>query len=235
MTVWAVVPAAGTGARMGAAVPKQYLPLGGEPVIRHSLRRLAAAPGLREIVVVLSPDDRRFASLPPLAAVPVSTARGGSTRRDSVLSGLDSLAGARPSDWVLVHDAARPCVPRSDVARLIGALKDHPVGGLLGAPVDDALKEAERTDGETTAVATAGRGRYWRALTPQMFRYGPLRDALSRAARDGAPVSDEAMAMERAGHRPVLVAGDPRNIKITRAEDLALAALILAAGEEEEA
>lgn len=233
MTVWAVVPAAGSGARMGAAVPKQYLPLGGEPVIRHSLRRLAAAPALRGIVVVLSPEDRRFAALPPLAAVPVSTARGGRTRRDSVLSGLNSLAGARRSDWVLVHDAARPCVPRADVARLVDALKDHPVGGLLGAPVDDALKEVERTDGETRAVATAGG--YWRALTPQMFRYGLLRDALSRAARDGAPVSDEAMAMERAGHRPVLVAGDPRNIKITRAGDLALAALILAAGEEEEA
>lgn len=224
---WALVPAAGVGARMGADIPKQYLPLAGRPLLAHTLECLAGHPRIAGVVVVLGRDDHWFTDLRWDGAAPVRTAGGGPERCHSVLNGLAALAGmeAGASDWVLVHDAARPCLRADDIDRLMDALADHPVGGLLGLPVRDTMK---RTDAHDDIVDTVSREHLWHALTPQMFRLGALREALRAVIDGGGLVTDEAQAMELAGHRPRLVEGSPDNIKVTHPEDLALAELFLA-------
>lgn len=223
--MWCVVPAAGRGTRMGADCPKQYLPLLGKPLIAHTLERLAAHPRIAGLMVVLGRDDTQWPGLFSLHGKPVHTAIGGAERSDSVLAGLDALppeVGER--DFVLVHDAARPCVRAADIACLIeqaGRLD----GGLLGAPLRDTLK---RAGDDHRSVATEPREQRWRAFTPQMFRRGELSAALRAASRDGRAVSDEAMAMELAGFRPLLVEGAEDNLKVTTAADLALAEFLLA-------
>jgi 2-C-methyl-D-erythritol 4-phosphate cytidylyltransferase len=219
--LWAVVPAAGSGARMGAAVPKQYLPLAGRPLAEHTLAVLAAAPGLRELVVALAPGDAHWACIAPALRARVRTVEGGVDRADSVLRGLGGFSRTpADADWVLVHDMVRPCLRAVDITRLLEALRDDPVGGLLALPVVDTLK---RADAEERVEATVPREALWRAQTPQMFRFALLREALEAARRDGVAVTDEAMAVERLGHRPRLVYGGAHNIKVTRPEDLALA------------
>ncbi|WP_374357340.1 2-C-methyl-D-erythritol 4-phosphate cytidylyltransferase [Chitinimonas sp.] len=225
----ALLPAAGAGSRMGSELPKQYLPLLGKPLLAHTLSALAAAPQLDRLVLVLSPEDGWFESIVPhlgeLQGKLTVLRCGGASRAESVRNGLAALASELAcDDWVLVHDAARPCIAASDIGRLIDALRDEPVGGILALPVADTLK---RADGGGQIAATVSRTGLWRAQTPQMFRYGLLRDALDQAADD--TITDEASAIEASGHAPRLVLGNERNIKVTYPDDLALAALYLQA------
>jgi 2-C-methyl-D-erythritol 4-phosphate cytidylyltransferase len=221
---WAVVPAAGVGKRMGTDVPKQYLSVLGKPVLQHTLERLLAVESLAGIAVALGAEDGYWADLPCATHPKIRRAPGGRERADSVLAGLDSLSGvAEPDDWVLVHDAARACLTPADVEKLMETLRDDPVGGILAVPVSDTLKRVEGAD----ILETVDRSRIWRALTPQMFRYGLLRRALADAAANGQVVTDEARALELKGFRPRIVEGRPDNIKITRPEDLPLAAFFM--------
>lgn len=223
--VWCVVPAAGRGTRVGGDCPKQYLPLAGRPLIEHTLERLAAHPRIAGLLVVLGAVDTHWSGIATLHGKPVFTAVGGTERSDSVLAGMSALpevVGA--NDFVLVHDAARPCVRLADIGKLI-ELAGAVDGGLLGAPLRDTLKHA---DVAGRSERTEPRDRRWRAFTPQMFRRGQLSAALREAARHGVNVSDEAMAMEQAGFAPLLVEGAEDNIKVTTAADFALAEFLLA-------
>lgn len=220
----AVVAAAGRGARMGTDRPKQYLPLAGATVLEHALAPLLAHTGLGRLVVVVAPDDRRFAALGVAAAARVQAVTGGATRAASVGAGLAALADADPALPVVVHDAARPCLPAADLERLLAAAA-APDGALLALPVHDTLK---RDDGGDRVAATVDRTGLWRALTPQAFPLGALRAALDATADDPG-VTDEAAAMERAGRAPRLLPGDPANVKVTSSGDLALAEALLAA------
>lgn len=228
--LWAVVPAAGKGARMGAAFPKQYLSIEGRTVAEHTLQRLLAYARVRRVVVAVAADDEFFARLPVAADARVQSCAGGAERCDSVLNALDALAAdAHDDDFVLVHDIARPCVRLSDIARLVDAAIADPVGAILAVRATDTVKQAG-DDGRI--AATPDRNRVWLAATPQMIRYGLLRDALRAARRDGVVVTDEAQAVERLGKAPLLVECARDNIKITRPEDLALAAFWLARQQE---
>lgn len=221
---WAVVPAAGVGRRMGTDRPKQYLSLLGKPVLQHTLERLAAS-AIQGIVVSISADDPYWPTLPKPAKV--WTAAGGAERCHSVLNGLQTLLQqpeVKPHDWVLVHDAARPCVRLSDLTHLMQTAAAHPVGGLLAAPVRDTMK---RADAHNQVVDTVNRQHLWHALTPQMFRLQALHQALTDLIQAGRLVTDEAQAMEQQGHTPLLISGHLDNIKITHPQDLALATLFL--------
>jgi len=220
-----VIPAAGVGRRMGALIPKQYLELAGRPVIDWSLGLFLDHPRISGVLVSLDPGDgywqqTAFADHPRVRRVP-----GGAERCRSVLNALDLLARETDeADWVLVHDAARPCLRGGDLDRLLEALINHPVGGLLGVPVRDTMKQV----GETGAVrSTVPREDLWHAFTPQMFRLGLLRRALHAALEQGRLVTDDAGAVELMGLEPVLVEGHADNIKITRPEDLLLAGFYL--------
>ncbi|WP_205746071.1 MULTISPECIES: 2-C-methyl-D-erythritol 4-phosphate cytidylyltransferase [Dyella] len=222
--LWCVVPAAGRGARVGGDIPKQYLPLAGRPLILHTLDRLGSHPGIAGLMVVLGANDGLWPGLTELHGKPVHTVLGGAERCDSVLAGLRGLpADVAGHDFVLVHDAARPCVRKADIARLIaqGAAAG---GGLLGAPLRDTLKRAN-ADGRSEV--TEPRDHRWRAFTPQMFRRAELERALQSAATQGVVVSDEAMAMEKSGFSPFLVEGAEDNIKVTTPADFALAEFLL--------
>ncbi|MEQ6916133.1 2-C-methyl-D-erythritol 4-phosphate cytidylyltransferase [Halomonas aquatica] len=226
--IWLVVPAAGQGRRMGADRPKQYLPLAGRPLLVRTLTRLhEALPGAR-LCLCLDPDDHHFDP----AWVPFAHWRrtpGGAERVDSVANALDGIApDAADDDLVLVHDVARPCVTVGDLKRLVAAIADDPVGGLLATPVADTMK---RDDGAGRVRATESRDGLWHALTPQGFRFGLLRRALNEALARGLRVTDEASAVEVVGLAPQLVAGRRDNLKITHPEDLALAELVLSAQE----
>jgi len=218
---WALVPAAGVGRRMGSKIPKQYLQLAGRPVLEHTLERLLGHPLIEGVVVALSADDAWWPSLGFAADSRVLRVDGGAERCHSVLNGLAALQRiAPPESWVLVHDAARPCLRAGDIDRLVGELHRHPVGGILAAPLHDTVKQA---DDAGDIARTLPRERLWRAFTPQMFRLDGLKSALESALEKGLLVTDEASAMELAGHAPRLVEGHADNIKITRPEDLALA------------
>ena len=226
---WAVVPAAGRGARFGAEIPKQYLPLAGRTVLEHSLRAVLDHDDVDGVMVVIAPGDPHWPGWRDIGGKPVLTCRGGAERADSVLAGLHALPGTVSEEqWVLVHDAARPCLRRQDLARLLAVGQADPVGALLAAPVRDTLK---RADPVGKSQATEPREWLWRALTPQLFRRGGLVRALEAAQRAGVRGTDEAMAMERLGLRPCLVAGSEDNLKITTPADLALAEFLLARGE----
>lgn len=221
----AVIPAAGSGTRMQSDIPKQYLPLAGRCLLEHSLTVLLDNPDIASIAVALGPDDNRAASLDLLRDPRVRTTIGGDERADSVLAGLACLgAYAADDDWVLVHDAARPCLPAGDLRRLISTVRGSDIGGILAEPVVDTVKQAS-ADG--LVEATLDRDRLWRAQTPQMFRLGELRQALRRSLALGVAVTDEASAMEHAGFPVQLVRGSAANLKVTVAEDLALAAWYL--------
>ena len=223
--LWAVIPAAGVGRRMGADIPKQYLPLAGRKVIDHAVERLLLHPAIDGLYIALAADDHywfdtEFAGHPDVVRV-----AGGQQRADSVLAALTKLQDrADDHDWVLVHDGARPCVRRSDVSKLIDATRRHAVGGLLGMPVRDTMKRDNTLGRVSTTVERNG---LWHALTPQMFRLDLLIDALQQADRQGLAVTDDASAMELAGYQPRLVEAHEDNIKITRKFDLQLAHLYL--------
>jgi 2-C-methyl-D-erythritol 4-phosphate cytidylyltransferase len=222
---WVVVPAAGRGARFGGEIPKQYLDLLGRPLIEHTLRALLAHPSISGAMVALSANDPHWRGWRELEGKPVLTCLGGGERADSVLAGLRALPASVPADdWVLVHDAARPCVKALDLSRLFAALKTDPVGALLAAPVRDTLKRAG-DDGRVES--TVPRGSMWRALTPQAFRRDSLVRALESAERAGVVATDEAMAIERLGLKPLLVEGSEDNLKVTTPADLAVAESIL--------
>lgn len=225
---WLVVPAAGIGQRMGAERPKQYLEIGARSILDITLSRLLDHAPFAGCMVALHARDRWWPDCHSARDARIQTCTGGGERAESVLSALRALAGqAAASDWVLVHDAARPCVHREDLRRLMDTLADHPVGGLLAAPVADTLKQAAVTDHLPEVEVTVDRSRLWRALTPQMFRIGALTRALEDHLAAGRAMTDEASAMELSGYRPVLVEGRPDNIKITVPSDLALAEFIL--------
>ncbi len=218
---WAVVPAAGTGRRLGAEIPKQYLRLAGQTVLEHTLDRLCGHPRIERVVVALRLDDPYWARCRYAQHPAVVTVLGGAERCHSVLNGLMQLAeAAQPNDWVLVHDAARPCLRSSDINRLIEELADHPVGGLLALPVSDTVK---RANAQGEVAQTVSREDLWRAFTPQMFRFEALSQALNAAVAAERRVTDEAQALELAGFAPRLVEGQEDNIKITRADDMNLA------------
>lgn len=216
---WAVVPAAGVGKRMNADRPKQYLELTGLTVLEHTLTRLIHAQVFSGIAVAISADDPYWPTLAVAQHPDIIRAEGGKERADSVLSALNTLRPlAADDDWVLVHDAARPCLTCGDINRLIDSLRDDDVGGILALSSHDTLKSV--CNGAITG--TLDRSHIWRALTPQMFRYRTLQSAL--ATHQGNPaITDEASALELQGLRPKIVEGRPDNIKITRPEDLALA------------
>ena len=218
---YALVPAAGFGARMGGELPKQYLPLAGQPMIYHALDKLCAHPEITTVFVVLAPDDTLFHNhdwsrfgdkLQPLFC-------GGEMRSDTVLNGLIA-SELEPDDWVLVHDAARPCLTQAHLAKLIAELRDDAVGGILAVPVADTLK---RADDNGRIARTEDRAGLWQAQTPQMFRAGLLEQALQKCPN----VTDEASAVEALGLQPRLVEGDSSNFKVTYPQDIRMAELLL--------
>ena len=224
---WAVVPAAGRGERFGGSLPKQYVPLLGRPALSWSLAALLAEPAILGIMVAIAPGDRRFARLPEARDPRVRSCPGGARRELSVANALAALAGeARDEDWVLVHDAARPCLHPDDLRALLEVVGEDAVGGLLALPLSDTLKAA---DPRGCSARTLPREGLWRALTPQMIRYGVLRRALALSIERDRPVTDEAAAVEALGMRPRLVPGRADNIKVTQPEDRAMAEAILAA------
>jgi 2-C-methyl-D-erythritol 4-phosphate cytidylyltransferase len=224
--LWVVIPAAGNARRMASSVPKQYSILRGRSVLEWSVAPFLARPDCAGVVIALAADDQRWTSQALSREVRVSTTVGGAERSSSVQRGLEALRGrAGTNDWVLVHDAARPCLSSVDLDRLVGTLKDDDVGGLLASAVIDTLK---RSDAEGRVAATVSRTDLWRALTPQMFRYEVLERALAQAVQQRVSVTDEAQAVELLGLQPRLVAGSADNIKITVPEDLVRAEHILA-------
>src|SRR5471030_302123 len=224
-----LIPAAGAGQRMGQPTPKQYLLLLGRPVLYHSVNALLVGGRIDTVFVVLAPGDREFRQhdwaefgerIAPLYC-------GGATRHDSVLNGLVAASStAQSEDWMLVHDAARPCLGQRELRCMLAALATHDVGGILAVPVADTLK---RADVAGQIVATEPREHLWQAQTPQMFRHGLLLHALGRTGM----MTDEAGAVEALGLKPKLVQGSTANLKITYAEDLQLAEIILARQERQ--
>jgi 2-C-methyl-D-erythritol 4-phosphate cytidylyltransferase len=222
---WAVVPAAGSGRRFGGDTPKQYLNIGGRPLIEHTLRALLRHPGIDAVMVALAPDDPYWAGWRELEGKPIYTCMGGGERVDSVLAALMALPATVDEDqWVLVHDAARPCIPALDLTKLIALGQADPVGALLAAPVRDTVKSV---DANGRIIRTEPRERLWRALTPQMFRRGGLTRALRAAIKAGVVITDEAAAMERLGLKALVVEGSEENIKVTTPADLALVESLL--------
>jgi 2-C-methyl-D-erythritol 4-phosphate cytidylyltransferase len=229
VSVFALIPAAGSGTRFSREAPKQYLALNGRPMLWHAIRAVCVPP-VEFVFVVLAPEDRSFAShdwsafegkLEPLFC-------GGATRRDSVYNGLvAAMAAVDADDWMLVHDAARPCLPREDLRNLIEETRVDQIGGILALPVAETVKKAAKDEAGTQRVAgTEDRSQLWLAQTPQMFRAGLLAQALQRAQ---GPVTDEASAIEQMGLKPRLVTGSRRNLKVTYPEDVTIAEAILKA------
>jgi 2-C-methyl-D-erythritol 4-phosphate cytidylyltransferase len=219
----ALIPAAGVGARMAAGSPKQYLNLGGKPMLRHTVEAFLSSPLIAHTYVVVSADDPFIDAILPEQGVTVLRC-GGASRMESVRNGLRALSGVLgANDWVLVHDAARPGLTAGLIARLIGETGEHPVGGLLGLPVVDTVKRCVADE-----VATVARDGLWLAQTPQMFRYRLLCQALD-AATDASVITDDASAVEALGLAPKLVAGHPRNLKVTLPADILIAEMYLAA------
>lgn len=227
MSFYALIPAAGTGSRMGGETPKQYMPLNSIPLIAHALIVLAREPRIAKLFVVISPDDVWWDNyewkgwedrLQVLRC-------GGSTRAETVLNGLEAMSAVcAEDDWVLVHDAARPCLPSEILEQLLDEVADDPVGGLLAVPVADTLKRAAAGNSAVRVEETVTRAGLWQAQTPQMFRHGKLREALLAA---GSDMTDEASAIEKLGLHPRLIESDARNLKVTYPQDLRLASLIL--------
>lgn len=233
---WGVIPAAGAGERMGGALSKQYLTLCGKPVLLHSMERLLSHPSISGLVVALAPQDAHFPALAEALrhyGKPIITAPGGVERCHSVLNALRKLAQfpaqgqgqvAAADDWVLVHDAVRPCVCRTDIDKLIDAAGRHTAGGLLALRVTDTVKCAGE---EGLVTATQPRETLWLAQTPQMFPLEKLIGALDYVIKNNIRVTDDAAAIEALGERPLLVEGSADNIKVTHPGDLALAEFYL--------
>lgn len=219
--IFAVVPAAGVGRRMGSQIPKQYLTLAGCTVIEHTLQCLLNHPRIQSVVVALSATDTWWQNIACANNAKILLATGGIERCHSVLNALAILHDVTADDdWVLIHDAVRPCLSNEDLDKLFISLNEHPIGGLLGIPVRDTMKRTEITG---TVINTVPRTNLWHAYTPQMFRFKLLHHALNLALQQGSIVTDETEAMELAGYKPIMVEGHINNLKITRPEDLILA------------
>lgn len=220
--VCAVVPAAGFGRRMQTECPKQYLSIGNKTILEHAVAALLAHPRVQRVIIAVTPGDTRFQQLPLANHPQITVVDGGSERADSVLAGLKAAGDAR---WVLVHDAARPCLCQEDLNRLLALSETSRVGGILAAPVRDTMKRGE--PGKPAIAHTVDRNDLWHALTPQFFPRELLTDCLIRALDEGAVITDEASALEYCGFHPELIPGRADNIKVTRPEDLALAEFYL--------
>lgn len=230
-TVWAVVPAAGIGSRMQADRPKQYLELDGKTVLEQTLLRLSTHPKIDGIVIAIAEHDPWWSNITLETECPVHVVDGGNTRADSVFNALIGLADITDGDpWVLVHDAARPCLRHEDIDSMLHDLGNHEVGGVLGIPVNDTVKRVNTNNEVEETVCRQG---LWRAATPQMFRLAMLTHALASAIPQSLSVTDDASAIELAGFKPLMVTGHPDNIKITVPQDLALASLYLQQQREE--
>jgi len=223
--LWAVVPAAGQGKRLGGAVPKQYLEIAGLSVLAHSLNRLAAVEQIDDIFVGISKTDKHWQTLPLPDDTQVVCYTGGQCRAETVWLGLQALQGcAAADDWVLVHDAARPCVRIEDIDTLISKVVPSFEAGLLAVPVTDTIKIANQ---DSTADQTMDRRMLWRAQTPQLFRFPVLFAALQAVAHNLESIPDESAAVERLGLKPLIVQSAGQNIKITNSRDLQLAEFLL--------
>jgi len=224
----AVVPAAGVGSRMKADRPKQYLTINAITILEHTVNKLLSHPQVSKVVVAVSEGDPYFPELSLSQHPDVVRVKGGNERADSVLSALNYIQESGLGEWVMVHDAARPCIQQDDIDKLIEAALSHPVGGILAAPVRDTMKRG--VDGQIDH--TVERANLWHALTPQMFRTLPLQQALTEALEQGVSITDEASAFEWKGASPALVAGRSDNFKVTQPEDLALAEFYLSQNKE---
>jgi 2-C-methyl-D-erythritol 4-phosphate cytidylyltransferase len=221
----AVIPAAGVGSRMQADRPKQYLKLGGKTILEHTTESLLCHPKIERVVIAISADDAYFDSL-HLSSKRITVVEGGKERADSVLNGIASLS---ENTWALVHDAARPCIEEADITALLDVMhNDDVVGGILASPVRDTMKRALATNDSVEIIAhTEERTNLWHALTPQLFPAGLLKQALQDGLEKGANITDEASAMELAGHKVAMISGSPANIKVTHPADLPLAEFYL--------
>lgn len=223
--IWVVIPAAGVGKRMGLDTPKQYLKLNNKTIIEHTLDIFDTHNSVSEIIVSISEGDEYWDELNITLSKPLHIAKGGKERCDSVLNGLKFIEGkADNNDWVLVHDAARPCLRAEDLSLLLDTLEEHSVGGILAVPVRDTMK---RSTDKNIIKETVERENLWHALTPQMFRFSLLKNSIESALSKSEIVTDEASAIELAGYQPVLVEGHADNLKVTRPEDLELASFFL--------
>lgn len=226
--IWALIPAAGFGARMESDTPKQYLRLLHQPVLAHTIERLASFRALAGVWVGISENDKSWDGVKDLVAhlpVKVESYIGGKERANTVLNGLAALADhANEHDWVLVHDAARPCVRHEDISLLIETAMTHADGGLLALPEADTVK---RVDKHGAVIETVDRAELWRAMTPQLFPLRQLHKALEKALADKMIITDEASAIEHAGGSPQVIVGRADNIKITYPDDLPLAEMLL--------
>ncbi|WP_127959723.1 2-C-methyl-D-erythritol 4-phosphate cytidylyltransferase [Serratia microhaemolytica] len=220
--VVAILPAAGIGSRMQADCPKQYLTIGQQTILEHAIHALLRHPRISQVIVALHSEDQHFQQLPIAKHPRVRVTQGGPQRVDSVLAGLQLVTD---TEWVLVHDAARPCLHADDLARLLAITAQSQVGGILAAPVRDTMKRA--VAGQHRIDHTVDRQALWHALTPQLFPRQLLLTCLQQALADGINVTDEASALEHCGYQPLLVAGRSDNIKVTQPEDLALATFYL--------
>lgn len=221
--IWAVIPAAGVGARMEADIPKQYLQIAGSTIIEHTVNRLLAMPILG-MVVCIAPYDKQWDDL-SIKHEKLSVTEGGETRAHSVLNGLHHLSEvAEDQDWVMVHDAARPAVSELALQRLIDEVCGHEAGGLLAVPINDTVKYASP---DKTVEQTLDRSRLWYAQTPQMFRLGTLKHAIQEAMEQNVTITDEASAIEYIGLKPKLVLGEVGNIKVTTPADMALVKMFI--------
>ncbi|NOI67315.1 2-C-methyl-D-erythritol 4-phosphate cytidylyltransferase [Vibrio sp. 99-8-1] len=229
--LYAIVPAAGIGSRMKAEIPKQYLQLLEKTILEHTVEKLLEHPQIQNVIVAVSPNDPYFPQLKIANHPKVIRVDGGGERADSVLSGLARLLEIDPESWVLVHDAARPCISISDIDALIKQVSKNKLGGILAAPVRDTMK---RGNGEGAISVTVDRQDLWHALTPQMFNSHQLHEALIKAKQANATITDEASAMEWLGRQPQLVPGRMDNLKITQPEDLALAEFYLRKEQKEQ-
>ncbi len=218
---WSIVPAAGVGARMQQAIPKQYLRIANKTILDHTLEKLCSHGAIRGVAVAISNTDEYWPNHQLINNKEIITAQGGSERYQSVFNALKGLSDkCHANDWVLVHDAARPCLSLDDISKLIAKVKYDDIGGLLATPVRDTMK---RANSYGKILHTTERKYLWHALTPQMFRFGMLYDALQSAIGSKLIITDEASALEAKGYQPLLIEGSSKNIKITRPEDLALA------------
>jgi 2-C-methyl-D-erythritol 4-phosphate cytidylyltransferase len=225
-----VVPAAGVGKRMAADRPKQYLKIGDQTVLEHTLHKLISHPNIQHIVVALHPHDPYFDALSCSQMPWLTRVNGGKERADSVLAGLQHLTNAQ-LNWILVHDAARPCVSHADITKLLSLTQQGDAGGVLACPVRDTMKRALQKQPYVVAK-TIERNGLWHALTPQCFPYQQLKMALANGLDSQETITDEASAMEIAGYPVHLVESSDKNIKITRPDDLALAAFYLSQGSQ---
>ncbi len=225
--IWAIIPAGGIGARMAADIPKQYLKIHGKAILHHTLSRICASSVIDGVVVGIRHQDNGWSRDPFTNPKILGISDAGEQRRDTVLNALkflDCRDDIAQSDWVLVHDAVRPCIIQQDIQNLLNEANSNQIGAVLGKKLTDTLKI---TDQHHAIQQTVDRQKFWRAFTPQIFRLGDLLTAIKAAVSDGVPVSDESMAMERLGFCPAMVEGHASNHKITTAEDLHLAGLFL--------